>query len=59
MALPNFEKDSDSLIPQEYILELGRSMQTFLKNKVPTYLEAGIFDGIEHFNTLILNYKLG
>jgi len=31
MPLPAFSKSSDSLIPQQYILDLGRSIETFLQ----------------------------
>ena len=59
MPLPIFSKREDSLIPQQYILELGRSLETFLESEAPTYLEAGAYDGITQSNTLILNQKLG
>ena len=59
MPLPVFSKSSDSLIPQQYILDLGRSIEAFLQSNTPTYFEAGAYNGIEQSNTLILNQKLG
>jgi hypothetical protein len=59
MQLPVFSKSSDSLISQQYILDLGRLIETFLQTNLPTYFEAGAYDGIEHSITLILNEKLG
>jgi len=59
MSLPVFSKRDDSLIPQQYILDLGRSIQAFLQTDSATYFEAGAYDGILQSNTLILNEKLG
>ena len=59
MSLPIFKKSSDSLIPQQYILDLGRYIQAFLQTDSATYFEAGAYDGIKQSNTLILNQKLG
>jgi len=59
MSLPVLIKDKHQLIPQKYLIDLGKLIQKFLQLPTCTYLEAGAYDGVQQSNTLAFRQQLG
>ena len=56
--LPKFIR-AQNLINHDYLLSIGRSIQSYIQSDTPLYLEVGAYDGVFQSNTLPLNKVLG